>query len=129
MTTPSNGRYEFDETQNATIAKLARAMTFVAVTMLLLSASVGFTAVMMGRSTLAAAAVLAPLAIAIGVMGAQQFAASRRFRRIVLTRGNDINNLMSALDDLVVAYGVQRWLWLTVLVSIVLALAFTGVAR
>jgi hypothetical protein len=77
------------------------------------------------RSTLAGGAVLAPLAIAIAVMGAQLLAASRRFRRIVVTRGNDITNLMAAVNEMAVAYGVQRWLWITVLVASVLALSFT----
>jgi hypothetical protein len=129
MTTPSRRPYEFDDTQNATFAKLARAMMFVAVTMLLLSALVASAAVVVGRSTLAGGAVLAPLAIAVAVMGAQLLAASRRFRRIVATRGNDITNLMAALNEMTVAYGVQRWLWMTVLVTIVLALTFTMVGR
>jgi hypothetical protein len=33
---------------------------------------------------------------------------------IVGTRGNDIGSLMAALDEMAVAYGVQRWLWITV---------------
>jgi hypothetical protein len=74
-------------------------------------------------------AMLAPLGIAVAVMGAQLFAAARRFRRIVGTRGNDISNLMVALDEMAVAYGVQRWLWITVSVVIVLALATTIVGR
>lgn len=122
---PSRPPYEFDDTQNATFAKLARAMMFVAVTLLLLSAFVGSAAVVVARSTLAGGAVLAPLAIAIAVMGAQLLAASRRFRRIVVTRGNDITNLMAAVNEMAVAYGVQRWLWITVLVASVLALSFT----
>jgi hypothetical protein len=125
MTMPSRPPYEFDDTQNATFAKLARAMMFVAVTLLLLSAFVGSAAVVVARSTLAGGAVLAPLAIAIAVMGAQLLAASRRFRRIVVTRGNDITNLMAAVNEMAVAYGVQRWLWITVLVASVLALSFT----
>jgi hypothetical protein len=125
MTTPSGRPYEFDATQNATFAKLARAMMFVALTMLLLSAVVASAAVVVARSTLAGTAILAPLAIAVAVMGAQLFAAARRFQRIVATRGNDINNLMAALDEMAFAYGVQRWLWTTVLLAIVVALAFT----
>ncbi len=124
-----NNRFEFDDSQNATFAKLASVMMFVAVTMLLLSAFVGSAAILVARSTLAGAAILAPLAIAVAVMGAQLFAAARRFRRIVTTRGNDINNLMTALEQMAVAYGVQRWLWITVLVAIVTALAFTIVGR
>jgi hypothetical protein len=36
---------------------------------------------------------------------------------------------MVALDEMAVAYGVQRWLWLTVSIAIVVALIITGVAR
>lgn len=129
MTSPSGRPYEFDATQNATFAKLARAMIFVALTMLLLSVFVGSAAVVVGGSTLAGTAILAPLAIALAVMGVQLFAAARRFQRIVATRGNDINNLMAALDEMAFAYGVQRWLWITVLVAIAMALAFTIVGN
>lgn len=129
MTTPSGRPYEFDAGQNATFEKLASAMMFVALTLLLLSAFVGSAAIVVARSTLAGAAILAPLAIALAVMGAQLVAAARRFRRIVATRGNDISNLMTALDDMAFAYGVQRWLWTTVLVTILLALSFTIVGN
>ena len=53
--------------------------------------------------------------------------ATPRFRRIVATSGNDIGNLMTALDEMAVAYRVQRWLWMTVTVVIVVALATTMV--
>jgi hypothetical protein len=129
MTILPGRRYEFDDTQNAAFARLAGAMMFVAVAMLLVSAIVGSAAVVVARSTLAGGAILAPLGIAVAVMGAQLFAAARRFRRIVATRGNDIGNLMTALEEMAVAYRVQRWLWMTVSVVIVLALATTIVGR
>jgi hypothetical protein len=47
----------------------------------------------------------------------------------VETRGNDISNLMTALDETAAAYRVQRWLWLTVSMAIVIALIATIVAR
>jgi hypothetical protein len=129
MATPSRRPYEFDDAQNATFVKLADAMTFVAAAMILLSASVGVAVIALARSTLIGSAILAPLGIAVAVMGAQQFAAARRFRRIVGTRGNDISNLMAALEEMAIAYGVQRWLWMTALIVILLALATTIVGR
>jgi hypothetical protein len=127
---PSSGRpYEFDDAQNATFARLAGAMLFVGIALLLLSAIVGSAVVVLARSTWAGTAVLTPLGIALAVMGAQLFAAARRFRRIVATRGNDISNLMAALDEMAAAYRVQRWLWLTVSMAIVIALIATIVAQ
>jgi hypothetical protein len=45
------------------------------------------------------------------------------------TRGNDIHNLMIAINDMVVVYRVQRWLWTTVLAVVIVALATTVVSR
>jgi hypothetical protein len=129
MTIPSGRRYEFNEVQNTTFARLAGAMLFVAVAMVLFSAIVGSAAVVLARSTLAGSAVLAPVGIAVAVMGAQLFAAAKRFRRIVATRGDDISNLMAALEEMAVVYRVQRLLWVTVSVVIVIALATTIVGR
>lgn len=125
MTTPPGRRYEFDDTQNATFARLAGVMMFVAAAMLILSTIVGSAAVVVARSTLAGGAILAPLGIVMAVMGAQLFGAARRFRRIVATRGNDIDNLMTALDEMALAYRMQRWILITVTVVIVIALATT----
>jgi hypothetical protein len=129
MTIQSGRRYEFDEAQNATFKRLAAAMLFVAVAMLLSSAVVGLAAVVLARSALAGSAMLAPVGIAVAVMGAQLFAAARRFRRIVTTRGHDISHLMAALEEMAVAYGVQRWLWVTASLVIVVALGTTIVGR
>lgn len=126
---PLRRPYEFDDAQNATFAKLAGAMTFVAVAMLLLSAIIGVAAIALARSTLSGSAILAPLGIAVAVMAAQIYAAARRFRRIVATHGNDISNLMVALDEMATAYQVQRWLWITVSIVILVALATTIVGR
>jgi hypothetical protein len=129
MTTPPRRPYEFDDAQNATFARLAATMTFVAAAMLLLSAVLGVAVIALARTTLTGSAILAPLTIAVAVMGAQQFAAARRFRRIVNTRGNDISNLITALNEMAAAYGVQRWLLVTASLAIVLALATTMVGR
>jgi hypothetical protein len=104
-------------------------MMFVAIAMLLLSAVVAAGAIVLARSTLAGTAMLAPLGIAVAVMAAQLYAAARRFRRIVTTSGDDIRNLMTALHEMAVAYGEQRWLWITVLTAVLVALTTTIVGR
>ena len=129
MTLRSGPSYEFDDAQNATFAGLAGAMLFVGVALLLLGTIVGCGVVVFARLTLAGGAVLMPLAIALAVIGAQMVQAARRFRRIVTTRGNDISNLMEALDEMAAAYRVQRWLWLTVSMAIIIALIAAVVAQ
>lgn len=129
MTLPSERPYEFNDAQNSTFARLAGAMTFVAAAMLVLGAVVSLAAIVLARSTMAAAAVLAPLGITVGLMGAQLFVAGRRFRRVVNTRGNDIHNLMKALDGMVAAYIIQRWLLITLTLVVAIALSFTAVGR
>ena len=130
MSTPiEQHRYEFDDAQGATFSSLASAMTFVARAMLLLSLVAGAAAIVLARSTLAATAILAPLDIAIVVIGWQLHQAAKHFRRIALTRGNDIPNLIVALNEMVVVYRVQRWLWICVLTVVVIALATTIVSR
>ena len=129
MTLRSGTSYEFDDAQNATFAGLAGAMLFVGVALLLVGTIVGCGALMLARSTLAGSAVLTPLAIALVVIGAQMVHAARRFRRIVTTRGNDISNLMEALDEMAAAFRVQRWLWLTVSMAIIIALIAAVVAQ
>ena len=122
-------RYEFDDAQNATFSSLATAMMFVAGAMLLLSIVVGAAAIVLARSSLVASAILAPLDIAIVVMAGQLYRAAKHFRRIALTRGNDIQNLIVALNDMVAVYRVQRWLWISVLAVVVVALATTIVSQ
>ncbi len=94
----------FDDAQNATFSSLATAMIFVARATLLQSLVVGAAAIVLARSTLAAPAILVPLGIAIVVIGWQLHRAAKHFRRIAFTLGNDIQNLIVALKEMVVAY-------------------------
>jgi hypothetical protein len=55
--------------------------------------------------------------------------AAKHFRRIALTRGNDIQNVIVALNKMVVVYRVQRWLWICVVTIVAVALATTIVSR
>lgn len=129
MTLSPERPYEFNDAQNSTFARLAGAMRFVAAAMLVLGAVLSLAAIVLARSTLEATAILAPLGITVGLMGAQLFVAGRRFRRIVTTRGSDINNLMKALDGMVAAYVIQRWLWITLSLVVAIGLTFTTVGR
>jgi hypothetical protein len=122
---PSQRLYEFDDKENEIFARLSGAMLFVAVAMLLTGAILASAALGLARATLAGTAMLAPLGVAIAVIGAQLLRAARRFRRIVVTRGNDIGNLLTALDEMGSAYRVQRWMWITVALVIVVALIST----
>ena len=119
-------RYEFDQDQNAVFSKLAAAMAFVAIAMLVPSVIIGGAAMLLGRSTLAGSAIFGPFAIAVAIMAAQLYQAARYFRRIVITRGNDIDNLMVALDEMAKAYRTQCWLWVVVSAVVVMALATTA---
>jgi hypothetical protein len=122
-------RYEFDDAQNATFSSLATAMIFVSRAILLLSLEVAAAAIVLARSTLAATAILAPVDIAIVVIGWQLHQAAKHFRRIALTRGNDIQNLIVALNEMVVVHRVQRWLLICVVTIVAIALATTIVSR
>ncbi len=126
MPTPSpERRYEFSPDQNAIFSRLAGAMRFVAIVMVLASGTVGIAAVFIGRSTVVGAAMVAPLAIAVAFLAAQLYQAATHFRRIVSTRGSDVEHLMAALDEMANAYLTQRWLWIVAAVAILLALATT----
>ena len=121
--------YEFDDVQNATFARLASAMAFVAVAMTVRGVIVGASGVIMARSTLWGGALVLPVTIALLVMATQLYAAASRFRFIIRTRGSDVDNLMIALDEMTGVYRVQRWLWLTVSAVVVIALLTSKVAH
>ena len=117
--------FEFDDAQNATFARLASAMAFVAVAMTALGVIVGASGVIMARSTLWGGALVLPVTIALLVMGTHLYAAARRFRFVVRTRGRDVDNLMIALDEMAGVYRIQRWLWVTVSAAVIIALLTT----
>jgi hypothetical protein len=116
----SGDGYEFNDAQNDRISRLAGAMSFVGL-LLLVS---GVIEVVVG---LAVMFWLTPGqgfgALAQGILnlllGSWTRKAAGAFDQIVKTQGNDIDNLMAALDELNRVYLLQRVL---VLMSIVVAL-------
>ena len=116
--------YEFDQQQNAVFAKLAAAMAFVGIAMLIPGTLLG-VAVMLFRLTLLGEAVCGLLAMLLIAIGLLQWRAARHFKRIIATHGSDVHNLMSALGELTSVYVIQRWLWIVLGAVVLIALAGT----
>ena len=122
-------QYEFNAQDDARFSRLAASMTFVAVAMSVASAVAGVAALLMARTTVLGSVMFLPPAIVVAIMAVQMLHAASHFRRIVSSSGHDIENMMSAVDQLTRAYRLQRWLW-TVTAAIVLgALATTIVGQ
>lgn len=112
----SNGAaYEFSAEQNAHFTRLAAVMWSTGLSILLAGAGIGAALAGLARFSVAGAVVLAaPLAVLL-VAAVQLCIAARRLRRIAATRGNDVGNLLAAIDWLTTSYRLQRWLWIAAL--------------
>ena len=115
---------EFDQGQDAVFAKLAGAMAFVGIVILLLGVLLGIAAILW-KPTLLGAGICGVLATLFVAMGLLEYGAARHFRRIVTTHGRDVDNLMIALDELANVYAIQRWLWIVLGAIVLIALAST----
>jgi len=120
-------RYEFTDQQNARFSALASAMAFVAMAQLT-ACVVVIAAVAWMRLSPTVAVIVAIPAVVLAVTAVQLLRAAAHFRRIAAIRGNDIDNLMTAIGREVSAYRLQRWLWLVAAATIVVALATTIVS-
>ena len=112
------GSYEFTQLQEHTIASLAKAMRFVGIFMIIAGIVSGIGAVIAivdGRFvTSIASAVGAVIDI---VLGLYLTSSAGSFQSVVDTRGADIPNLMSALEQLRRFFNLQRIL---IIIGIVL---------
>jgi hypothetical protein len=117
-------RYEFTDQQNARFLALAAAMTFVAMAQLTACVVVLAAVAWMGLPPTIAVIVAIPVLV-FAVTAVQLLRAAAHFRRIAAIRGNDIDNLMTAIEREVSAYRLQRWLWLVAAVTVFVALATT----
>lgn len=126
--------YEFDQEQNTVFAKLASAMKFVGVAMFL-PGIVFFLPFLMWQQGLfghsATSQRLTPAIVLFGlpgvlilVMGINLYRAAACFKDIVKTSRTDIRDLMVAMNELVLVYRIQRWLW--VVIGFLLTFAFVG---
>lgn len=128
---PHPGReYEFDHEQNAVFAKLASAMKFVGVAMVLPGIVLFFPLLhgLFGNSAtsqgLTPAIVFGLPGVLILVMASTLYRAAAYFKDIVKTSRTDMKDLMAAMNELVLAYRIQRWLW--IVVGFLLTFAFVG---
>jgi hypothetical protein len=117
--------YEFTDRQNSRFSALASAMAFVGIAQLTACAVVVAAVAWIGSSAPRVAIIVAIPALVLAVTAVQLLRAAAHFRRIAAIRGNDIDNLMIAVDREVSAYRLQRWLWLAASATILVALATT----
>jgi hypothetical protein len=112
-----NGTYEFNESQNQLILDLSKKMMFVSYFLIasgILGAISGIIAIMQGGFGGIVQGVV------LLVTGIWTINASKAFKLIVETQGNDIENLMGALGQLRKLYTLQYWLFIIALIFIVI---------
>ncbi|VXD15190.1 conserved membrane hypothetical protein [Planktothrix serta PCC 8927] len=113
-----NEIYEFNESQNQLILDLSKKMLFVsyfliasgvlgAITGLITILQGGFGGIVQG--------------VVLLVTGIWTINASKAFKLIVETQGNDIENLMGALGQLRKLYTLQYWLFFISLIFLAIA--------
>lgn len=110
--------YEFNPSQNQLVKDLADKMRFVAYFLIglgILLTIAGVVALLQGGI---ANIIQGVIQIIIGFWTNK---AANSFRSIVKTQGNDIGNLMSALEELRKLYTLQYWLLIIALVFIAIA--------
>jgi hypothetical protein len=128
---PPQGEYEFNDTENAAITDLASKMRFVG----LMGVIFGVLLMLAGIGGCASSnpgglgnVIQGVLSLMIGLWTRS---AADAFKRIVDTQGSDIFNLMSALGELRRIYGLQRTLFIIVIVlfALMIPLGFVLFAR
>jgi hypothetical protein len=109
--------YEFNEEENATILDLSKKMKFVGIIGIALGISEVFHSFFGERSEI----INGIVAIVLGVWTIN---ASRYFKNIVDTSGNDIRNLMDALREMKKLYSLQFWMEIMALLGVVFLIIF-----
>lgn len=99
---PQPTGYEFTGDQNQTIDRLSRRMLWAGIAQIVFGSLqlVGNCSVQSGGGSFSISATSGPFYIVLIIVGAMLVSASRSFRRIVTTQGDDIKHLMSALSSL-----------------------------
>ena len=112
-------RYEFNQSHNHLIKDLAQKMRFVSYFLIALGVLLIIGGIVSVRSGLISGIINGVLQILIGFWTTK---AASSFNLIADTQGNDIENLMIALEQLRKLYTLQYWLILIALIFIVIAL-------
>jgi len=131
---PATPPYEFDERQNGSFARLASAMRFTSINLIVVGCAMtapfvyqltalrhGISNPAFGRYAMLFFLIALPGAW-MAVIGNSLFKATNRFRMVTSTVGHDVQNLTEALTDLVGAYRTHRWMWVVVALSIAFGL-------
>jgi hypothetical protein len=113
--------YEFNTSQNQLIKDLADKMRFVAYFLIGLGILLTIAGLVALRGGGIANIIQGVIQIIIGFWTSR---AANSFRSIVKTQGNDIGNLMSALEELRKLYTLQYWLLIVALILVAIGFIF-----
>jgi hypothetical protein len=101
--------YEFTEEQNLSLKKLTSQMNFVGIFTLIMGifcGAVGFYKIVSPERNVIIAIFVLVMAVVIIVMGVYTMGSAKSFKLVIKTEGDDINNLMKALEKLTTWFGI-----------------------
>jgi len=114
------GGYEFTEEQNRVIGSLASSMGWVSAILVI----VGLLQLVLGIAQLSKGGIAAIVqAVVLLVVGWLTHKASKEFREITTSEGNDLGHLMDALEALRELYRIQ-----VILICVAVTLVFLAIA-
>jgi hypothetical protein len=114
--------FEFDAQQDQTIGTLAGRMKALGLVYIVMGVCVGLMAVFALLTQFFAGLIVGAETAVVLFIGIWTFQATKSFRQIVDTKGNDMMHLMNALESLRKLYNLQFWLLIAGLVIFVLAI-------
>jgi len=99
---PGAGAYEFTDAQNKVLDRLASRMLWAGIIQIVFGALqlVGNCSIQSGGGKFSISATSGPFYIVLIIVGAMLVSASRSFKRVVTTQGDDIKHLMAAFSSL-----------------------------
>lgn len=125
--------YEFTESQNAVLGRLAKRMFWAGLIQIVFGALqlVGNCSVESGGGKFSVSATSGPFYIVLIIVGAMLVSASRSFKRVVTTQGNDIEHLLDAFRSLsraamveIIAFLIIGFFVVIAIVLVIVLLAF-----
>jgi len=120
--------YEFNSGQNQSIRKLTKQMMFVSITLVVLGALFAVYGVyyLVGTEDGFLKFIFnVVIALVMVVMGVITLGSAKSFKLVVKTEGNDIDNLMNALDKLTTWFSIQTMMIIIGMVILILGFVFS----
>ncbi len=115
------GQYEFTSAENQRVDRLRRALSHIT----LLFFAVGFFLLLIGLEVPGGAKLIIMITAALFfILGVVYFRPIRGLQRITSTEGDDINNLMIAVDDLRVTFSTAQ-----IIVALLVVMAVANIIR